>query len=946
MPPTITVTPAHREFLHVLWQSSDDAGNRLPLRTYEITDRVNRIRKNQGLPELASATVPVTLREMREKNLLKVFRFSLDGSPVNQVSDAEIKAALDKRDRQTAYGAAISIDDIEGAVDQRWETGHAAFLSRLAEPLFGEAFNLEAVFIRPIGYSLETPPIPAKWDKPEQTHDVEFEKKPKEIRKVIPILDTLTEWIDHASPADRVRVLVGPPGAGKSSTARMFAKEQIPNRRVVFVQLHHLDLSRPVVAAFDAFAAEFSYPDGILNPNAEHGPMLIVADGLDELSQQGDAGKRAAEDFAAKMLFALNQCQQNGRIIHVLFCGRPIAAQDFGKVFTDPKQTYHLLPFWTPEKDRKGDDFKYVGDVKELETDRREKWWKRYTNAVGDKVNEMPALMKDEKLEEFTAQPLLNFLLALAYRDRDKPAKVSHSPENPVPPNPFTDNEVPNRMADVFAWLLRKVYDREYDHRHKHIENMSFTDFRDIMALFGMTAWHAGDGRTASVKATEALAVPMRLEGVLTDYAKSCKEGIVGLFLAFYFRNRITSGEETFEFSIKPFAEFLAAAGIVSAIADIASRLGTRKNPNDKRDKSIWEAKELAFEWLQIAGPGVIDQSLDQHIREEVARRVEHEDADAKQWRDQAIKLLEYDLRYRFPAELLPSATFQKMSDDSNRAEHALVQVISACDATVESPKWQDRIENDPMLHASFIESDDDDDEVYLRWEHTHDEWMERNADCFLRINWPFATSLAEIFRHFRSTTDQHFSVSLPLRLSRWDLSHQCIMYCDCTGANLENSNLYDTNLSGANLDDTNLNGAILIDANLNRASMYSANLGGANLANASLHDANLFDANLTDSRLNGANLIGANLTATRLYRVNLAGANLRAANLNYADLSSANFYCANLASARLHNASLDGANLNRADFRIAILTEATYGDMKLDTPEGLEFLKSQGAIV
>ncbi len=914
MPTPIIVTPAHREFLHVLWQSSDDHGNRLPLRTSEITDRVNRIRKNQGLPELAVSTVPVTLREMREKNLLKIYRFSLDGSPINQVSDGDIKAALDKRDRQTAYGAAISIDDVEGAVDQRWLTGHAAFLSRLAETLFGEKFNLEAVFVRPIGYSVETPPIPAKWDRPEQIRDVEFEKKPKEIRTVIRILDALTEWIDHASPADRVRVLVGPPGAGKSSTARIFAKEQIPNRRVVFVQLHHLDLSRPIVAAFDAFAAEFSYPEGILDPSADHGPMLIVADGLDELSQQGDAGKRAAEDFAAKILFALNQCQQNGRIVHVLFCGRPIAAQDFGKVFTDPKQTYHLLPFWTPEKDRNDDDFEYVGDVKELAMDRREQWWKRYTKAVGDIVNEMPALLKDEKLEEFTAQPLLNFLLALAYRDRDKPSKVAHSPENPVPPNPFTGNEVPNRMADVFAWLLRKIYDREYEHRHKLIENMSFTDFRDMMALFGMTAWHTGDGRTASVKATDALAVPMRLKGVLTDYAKSCKEGIVGLFLAFYFRNRITNGEETFEFSIKPFAEYLAAAGVVSAIADIASRFGTRKNPNDKRDKSIWEAKELAFEWLQIVGPAAIDHALDQHIREEVARRVEHEQADARQWRDQAVKLLEYELQYRFPAELLLDATFQKMSDDSNRAEHALVQIIGACDATIESPKWQDRAQTDPLPEPPELSAVRFQYEVHRNWVLVHTEWMERNADCFLRIAWPTRASAAEMLRHVRAPMASFFWYNPPpppLSLKRWDLSHQCLLQCDLRGADLRGANL-----SGANLSDANLSAAIL-----NRAYLIGAYLIGADLI-----DANLFRANLS-----GANLIRANLSAANLIRADLRDANLRDANLRDADLSAAN----------LSGANLIGANLSRAN-----LSRATYGDVKLDTPEGLKFLKSKGAIV
>jgi len=184
-------------------------------------------------------------------------------------------------------------------------------------------------------------------------------------------------------------------------------------------------------------------------------------------------------------------------------------------------------------------------------------------------------------------------------------------------------------------------------------------------------------------------------------------------------------------------------------------------------------------------------------------------------------------------------------------------------------------------------------DEDYRKWAFAHDEWMERNADCFLHIDWPTRTSVAEMLSCLRPPTVQVFP---RLSLLLWDLSYQRLVNIELSYANLH----------GSRLDFANLDGAIL----------YGARLSSANLNGAKLNNSSFMCANLDNSILTGANLTGANLS----------GANLRGANL--------------------HFASLRDADVSDADLSDANLFGATYGDVKLNMPDGLKFLKSKGAIV
>src|SRR5207249_4981276 len=109
-------------------------------------------------------------------------------------------------------------------------------------------------------------------------------------------------WLEDEDAPDAVRVLSGPAGAGKSSFARMFGETRIDagerGERVVYVPLHRLPFVTPVREAVDAFAADAGYPAGILDPNRDHGRLLVILDGLDELAKQGAGGGRAAREFA------------------------------------------------------------------------------------------------------------------------------------------------------------------------------------------------------------------------------------------------------------------------------------------------------------------------------------------------------------------------------------------------------------------------------------------------------------------------------------------------------------------------------------------------------------------------------------------------------------------------------------------------------------------------
>ncbi len=926
----------------------------MPLTTSEITERLNRIRENQKLDPLSGSTVSVTVKDMRENNLLDVYRY-VDGRPVQQVSSDDIEAALAKRDRLTAYWPAVAPEQV-GGLDDRWDAGHKAFLARHAEKLFQDTFTLDDVFIPPLAYwtEIETIDDPkAKRGDPDRPH----ERARKSHRHVVDLLEELRTWI--AKPNDVVRIVDGPPGAGKSSVARTFCAELIKGGavRVLYVPLHELDPDGKPETELDRFATEHAYPSGVLDPDPALPPLLIVFDGLDELQQTDTEGKSLAYTFAAKYQPAIERCRERGRRVFALYCGRPIAAHHLKALFTDERQYFELLPFFTPDKDRPtqyGDgSFKYTISDPAVATlfarDRRDDWWRKFAKEP------MPKTLKDDKLREFSVQPLLLTLLAMAYRDRlakDSTA-ATHAP---VLPNPFQGDRLPERMADVYAWLVRKVYLREWGTPTEHATTkpISFREFRSLLGLIGLAAWQTGDGRTATVPAVEALADAFGLRGLLNKYRQGFRKGTIGLFLSFFYRHvEKVNGVETFQFTIKPFAEHLAAVGLVELLATFDRRLGELKNPTDEYADERWTAAELASIWLVAAGASPLTPVLQDHVREEIARRAAQESADAAKWRVTVLALMQDVISNGFDLATIDAKISRFVSEQCGRAEYALLQLHGACHEAAPLPSIAKRTPSPEIMDRWNTVLDYYDISEWDKRLHEYREWINENVVCFVPLVWPTPKSAAAWLLRIRTPQDRWYSYEsppTPLYLRQFNLSDQWLVGVDLSYAILDGARLDGARLDGARLDEAILDGARLEGASLNGASLNGATLNGATLdraflARTSLEGATFFETKLKGTCLEGAALDGASLDGASLDGASLDGASLARAKLREVNFDHTRLVGASLVRANLFKARFIDARLERVDLKNASLLEATCDGLRLNEKMGYELLKLKGAI-
>ena len=632
----IKVPPAQLPFLEVLWASE------LPLAPIDILERVNALRE-PPLKPIDENTVKVTLSKMRADALVSVYRLNSAGKYA-VVTGKALEDALKTRDGKTRYGAAIQQEDVKSHrrkgtdrdMQKKWDD-HAEYIrSLVAKPVLIEPFSLQEVYVEPLAYTIREEREP----KPGEQR--------KQIREVVDLMPTLMEWVEQAE--DNVEfatlILSGDAGCGKSSFAQMFAKRLCTPAEggkkycVLYVPLQHLPPTMVPRVALSHVANLHGYPADVLNPlGPTEDKIVLILDGLDELAKQGESGERAAQTFAKGIGDAVKDCNNKGRQLRVLLCGRPIAAHDASLSFQDPRQTYFLIPFLPPEP---SETITYT-DIDIKKHDQRQTWWGKYSTAYNAKVlagepHEPPTIpepLLDKKLSEFTAQPLLLLLLAITYRGHNvfvDPAKIGNQT---LPPNPFrklvkNNREfvaLPERMADLYAYLIGQIYYRDmtrkgYGNQSDGKPPISFRDFRDLLGTLGLAAWQTGSTRVATVDAVEALCKTLGLDETLKTYKDVYRVDTVSLFVAFYFKhvNRLQDGKETFEFTVKPFAEALAAIGLASAISDMVDRYG--KKPDGRRSKT-WTAKILLREWLDIAGPGELTPEMHQNLFDEIGRRVQ-----------------------------------------------------------------------------------------------------------------------------------------------------------------------------------------------------------------------------------------------------------------------------------------------------------------------------------
>ncbi|RVU86454.1 NACHT domain-containing protein [Leucothrix sargassi] len=855
--------------------------------------------------------------------------------------------------------------------ERSWAKYNAKLQEDANNRVFAEAFGLKEVYIRLRAYYEEK---------------IENENENEKKYKVVCDLHTeIEKWIKDFDKEDCVRIVSGGPGSGKSSFAKMLASDLAEKRAlpVLFIPLHYFNLTEDLSSAIETFIRTKTYlRNNPLDPRDGEKRLLLIFDGLDELSMRGKAADETAQHFVDEVMRTLNFCNSETINWQALITGRELSVQANSSRLRKERQVLHTLPYHlTPDEIES-----YRGEKELLEVDQRESWWKLFGKAKGKSYDELPKQLDLKNLQPITREPLLNYLVALSYEGGEITFDKNIS------------------LNSVYYDLLKRVHDRQYEKRqHNGSKHLEFKDFLRVLEEISLAVWH-GNGRTASTNYLIDQCKKSNLDKHLTDFSKDAESGVVRLLTAFYFREfgKDDTGDKTFEFTHKSFGEYLTARRIIRQVKLTSDEISR----NLEHGEGGWLPEEALLKWIKICGPTAIDKYLIRFIIDEI--KLEGNIKTVENWQSIFLELLSFAISKNSPMENAGLNSFSEMMKHSRNSEESLLVIHSACaDRTQEVLKvnwggntnfgnWLKRIQNQRSgpnntmvmqtirfldlgninldiadLYAAQLDGANLENSKLIMTNLSNANLKRANLETanlrnsrlfYARLEGAnlkkalleganlmnadlsdsdlrearfsshlFSTKTNSAVGSRRNNTNLNSATLKNANLENAILQSVSIIEANLEGANLKGANLKGANLKGANLEGANLEGANLEGANLEGANLEGANLEGANLEGANLEGANLEGANLEGANLEGANLEGANLEGANLEGANLEGANLEGANLEGANLEGANLEGANLEGANLEGANLEGANLEGANLEGANLEGANLEGANLE---------------
>lgn len=670
---------------------------------------------------------------------------------------------------------------------------NAAYLERqIHEPVFEESFGLSQIYVPLRAWHLESPA-----SKKGRGRDRE---ETRERRHVVDLERYLDAWFASANRKDTIRVICGGPGSGKTSSAKIWAaKLAAAGHRVLFVPLHRLELrdERPdVQAALWEFLRDLDVvPVDPLDASDGEPRLLVLFDGLDELAMQGRAGQEAARSFVEAVERKLDLLNgRSDRFVQVVFGGRDLAVQS---ARLPDHQVINVMPYhdagsWFEDPENLLQDEDYACD----------RWWQRFGQAVGEQYRSVPKPLRDKDLAEITAQPLLNYLLALSYRRGE-----------------LDFSDTPN-LNLIYRDLLDAVYERRWGPgRHPTQKQLKREEFDDLLDELGLAAWH-GAGRTVTEAEVVRACERAGLQEQLAAFQEGARAGAISLLAAFYFRQAgKVDGERTFEFTHKSFGEYLTSRGIVRWMDDIHEE----RSRNRKNRQRGWTEGEALVKWIELTGPAALHLDSLPFLKREIALK----DRDIlDSWRICFAELFDGQLDNRLPMQRLELPTYEEMTFQARNAEEALLAAHFCCASAISK--------------CSFVRSGE--------------FWFNRLVSR-LRIS-SDVTVVAPRCLGWLEIPDYAFAEYR--NADRTAYFGTVLLSClNLEGVTLRNGSLQGAKMFGAILRRADLRGMDLKRAELHSVNLEDADLRGTDLEGADLRDANVSGANFREVNLEGADLVG-----------------------------------------------------------------------------------------
>jgi uncharacterized protein YjbI with pentapeptide repeats len=721
-------------------------------------------------------------------------------------------------------------------------------------------------------------------------------------------------WLD-APKNCKIQLVAGSPGCGKSSFARALAVEMLDNAstkgqrgRVLLIRLQNLKMEEDLAAALakhmtamhrpaKAHGAEGLPGDPLAWLKEDDIPLLLIFDGLDELSHESKSAEAHTERFLLSLKTMLADWSEDELLAIVL--GRSSACQAAMRAaHIDQNRLLHVMPMRALNMKKANDEAliacgRKLGGVddplKLLGDDQRAEFYLKCAGLLSLPDAAAPDAVTADSMEALNSEPLLLYLLMLAGYSGDRWEEAQVNPNL------------------VYEAIFQKVCSRNASKNPAGSDGLSEADFFLLMECLGLAAWQ-GNGRTGQDADFQRIRQAHGTRALRNRLKNNPLSKLRNVAIQIYTRSDFNEGEG-FEFVHKSFGEYLVGRALASAGRRMAQRLS-----GDERETH----KEVAPDWIALVGAGELTPEIMGFLCRE-----RHVEPDASL--DALEPFLQEALHDGFPLHQAPGAHGASWRDLASRercASTALLAVISAvaqrCDDVLGDNGAAPR--RFRLLPIPTIAEIVEDGWATLKTL----ERLEATAGGGAR----FAMSRADL---------------IGANLNEANLNEAKLIGADLRGANLSRANLREADLSGANLNGADLSGADLIGANLswaklhkaklhkadliganlNEADLSWADLSGADLSGANLRGADLREADLSGANLNGADLSGASLNGANLHKAKLHKADLREANLRGADLREANLSGANLNGASLNGASLNGANLSWAKLHRAELHEA-----------------------